>query len=169
MEGVRFVKDPGWDEANPEQEWEKPRRATQNSAGYDFFAPTQIVIDPGESVTIKTYTKVKMPPNITLLMVPRSGLGFKYGIRLANTVGVIDADYYSDEPGKGCISVKLFNPSNEVVFIEKGKAYCQGIFVTYATVEDEDGNFAERNGEGFGSTDKNTKEEKNEAEQQGVH
>ena len=46
-----------------------------------------------------------------LLLMPRSSLGFKYGIRLSNTVGVIDADYAdSDNEGHIIISMEIRLP-----------------------------------------------------------
>lgn len=150
MKGIEFVQD-------AEQEmffkWIKPKRATAHSAGYDFFAPYGFVIPARDSITINTHIKAKMPDNVVLMMYPRSGLGFKHGVHLANTVGVIDSDYYSDEPGKGCIHVKLCNPTDQDILIEEGKAYCQGIFTPFFTTEDDDAK-GDRNGEGFGSTDK---------------
>ena len=134
--------------------WIKPKRSTANSAGYDFFAPYTFSIPAHGSITVNTHTKVKMPKNIVFMMYPRSGLGFKHGIHLANTVGVIDSDYHSDVPGKGVINVKLCNPTDEDILIEEGKAYCQGIFTVFFTTDDDDAT-GDRNGEGFGSTDKN--------------
>ena len=147
---IKFVQD-------QEQEmffkWIKPRRATAHSAGYDFFAPFPICIPPHGEFTVNTHIKAKMPDNVVLMMYPRSGLGFKYGVRLANTVGVIDSDYYSDVPGKGVIKVKLVNPSDDIINIEEGKAYCQGIFMPFFTTDDDDAT-GDRDGDGFGSTDK---------------
>ena len=154
MKDIRFVQD-------SEQEmffnWIKPKRSTAHSAGYDFFAPYAFVIPARDSITINTHTKAIMPDNIVLMMYPRSGLGFKHRVSLANTVGVIDSDYYSDAPGKGCIHVKLYNPTDTDIKIEEGKAYCQGIFTQFFTTEGDDAD-GERNGEGFGSTDKNKNE-----------
>lgn len=70
---------------------ELPTRATQNSAGYDFHAPCDIIIVPNHTVLIPTGIKVKMMPDEILSLYPRSSLGFKYNIRLANTIGIVDA------------------------------------------------------------------------------
>ena len=149
MKGIKFVQD-------AEQEmffsWIKPRRATAHSAGYDFFAPYPLCVPAHGELTVNTHVKAMMPENVVLMMYPRSGLGFKYGVRLANTVGVIDSDYYSDVPGKGVIKVKLCNPGDADINIEEGKAYCQGIFTVFFTTEDDDAT-GDRDGDGFGSTD----------------
>ena len=71
-----------------------PIRATKKSAGYDFFAPFDIYLKPNEDIKIPTGIRSYMQDGEVLIAVPRSGLGFKYYARLANTLGVIDSDYY---------------------------------------------------------------------------
>lgn len=130
-----------------------PRRATAGSAGYDFFAPVEIALVPGETVKIPTGICVEMECNWVLKCYPRSGLGFKYRLQLNNTVGIIDSDYfYSDNEGH--VFAKITNDSNEekVVSIKAGEGFMQGIFVEYGITVDDDVTEA-RNG-GFGSTTK---------------
>ncbi len=128
-----------------------PKRATAGSAGYDFYTPFPIVLEPGQIVKIPTGIRVEMEENWVLKCYPRSGLGFKYRLQLNNTVGIIDSDYfYSDNEGH--IFVKLTNDTREekVVEVEAGKGFMQGIFVEYGITVDDDVT-AVRNG-GFGST-----------------
>ena len=66
-----------------------PKRATKGSAGYDFYAPFDITLNPGETIKIPTGIRVKMEDNYVLKLYPRSGLGFKYRLQLNNTVGII--------------------------------------------------------------------------------
>lgn len=130
-----------------------PKRATAGSAGYDFYAPKAIHMEPGQSVKVPTGIRVEMEPNWVLKCYPRSGLGFKYRLQLNNTVGIIDSDYfYSDNEGH--IFAKLTNDTNEgkVVDIPEGTGFMQGIFVEYGITVDDDVT-AVRNG-GFGSTTK---------------
>ena len=68
-----------------------PRRATKNSAGYDFFAPFGFVLKPNQTITIPTGIKCCLDEDKFLAIVPRSSLGFKYTIRLNNTIGIVDA------------------------------------------------------------------------------
>lgn len=68
-----------------------PKRATKYSAGYDIFSPYSFSLKPNEEIKIPTFVRAIMNPNDVLFIVPRSGLGFKYYTRLANTIGVIDA------------------------------------------------------------------------------
>ena len=128
-----------------------PKRATKGSAGYDFYLPHDIIIPPKSSLVIPTFIRCKIKNNYVLMLFPRSGQGFKYGIRLQNTCGIIDSDYYNSD-NEGHIMVKLYNPNNDEFELEKGTAFCQGIFVPFGVTVDDKVK-KNRNG-GFGSTDK---------------
>ena len=131
-----------------------PKRATKGSAGYDFFVPIDIFLEPNQTIKIPTGIRVDMNENWVLKIYPRSGLGFKFRLQLNNSVGIIDSDYfYSDNEGH--IMAKITNDTNEnkVIEINTGDGFVQGIFVEYGiTVDDEVDGI--RNG-GFGSTTKN--------------
>lgn len=128
-----------------------PRRATKYSAGYDFFAPFDIVLEPGQSIKIPTGIRMMLDTDKFLAIVPRSGLGFKYRVQLDNTIGIIDADYYGSS-NEGHIWVKITNDTHDdkIVKILKGEAFAQGIILPYYRV-DEDNVESTRDG-GFGST-----------------
>lgn len=128
-----------------------PKRATAGSAGYDFFAPAQITLAPGETVKVPTGIRAWMEPEWVLKCYPRSGLGFKFRLQLNNTVGIIDSDYYNSD-NEGHIFAKITNDSNEgkTVELKAGDGFMQGIFVEYGITLDDDAT-AVRNG-GFGST-----------------
>lgn len=128
-----------------------PRRATAGSAGYDFFAPTQFTLSAGETIKIATGIRVKIANGWALLIYPRSSLGFKFRLRLDNTVGVIDSDYYNAD-NEGHIFIKLTNCGNEPLVVKQGKAFAQGLFTPFGITEDDDCDAA-RTG-GIGSTDK---------------
>ena len=128
-----------------------PRRATAGSAGYDFFAPAETLIPAGGSALIPTGIRAEMEKGWVLILFPRSSLGFRTGIRLSNTAGIIDSDY-AYARNEGHIMVKMRNPSETSVVIGRGERFCQGIFLPYGTAE-EDEEFTERQG-GFGSTGK---------------
>lgn len=142
-----------------------PKRATTGSAGYDFFSPSNLTIYPnGAQMVENPFTilsgVIKIPTGIrcciedgwVLQIYPRSSLGFKYGIHLANTVGIIDSDYYNSD-NEGHIFVKFINDSSihNTIEIEAGQAFCQGIFTPYGATYDDNAHGV-RNG-GFGSTD----------------
>lgn len=131
-----------------------PKRATTGSAGYDFFMPDIEILDRNSDKVIPTGIRCKIEPGWVLSLYPRSGHGFKYGIRLANTVGIIDSDYYHSD-NEGHIMVKLVNDS--VAFatpttLEAQSAFCQGVFTQFGVTVDDD-TTGIRNG-GFGSTSK---------------
>ncbi|MCD8130863.1 MAG: deoxyuridine 5'-triphosphate nucleotidohydrolase [Lachnospiraceae bacterium] len=128
-----------------------PRRATKDSAGYDFFAPVDIVLAPGESMKVPTGVRCQMREDWVLQIFPRSGLGFKYRLQLNNTVGIIDADYYFSD-NEGHIFIKLTNDSKEgrTLSVPAGSGFAQGIFLQYGITVDDDVEEV-RNG-GFGST-----------------
>ncbi len=129
-----------------------PKRATSGSAGYDFYSPVDIRLEPGQTAKIPTGIRAKMDEDWVLMVFPRSGLGFKYRLQLNNTVGIIDSDYYNSD-NEGHIFIKITNDSNEgkTVEVPAGGGFAQGLFIPYGITVDDDTD-AERNG-GFGSTD----------------
>lgn len=129
-----------------------PVRATVGSAGYDFFAPFDFTIPVSpNSIKIPTGIRCKMEEGYLLSLYPRSSLGFKYRVRLDNTVGIVDQDYY-DSDNEGHIMIKLSAESGAEIVIKKGEAFAQGIFTEFFITEDDEVT-ATRNG-GFGSTNK---------------
>lgn len=125
-----------------------PQRATKASAGYDFFTPFELDLDD-EYLIIPTGVRwVCDNPNYVLLLLPRSGLGFKYGVHLRNTSGVIDVDY-ANVANYGHIIAKI--AAEDACTIEAGKGFMQGIIVPFAAIDDEAQITRERTG-GFGST-----------------
>lgn len=130
-----------------------PKRATKGSAGYDFYAPFDIDLKPGETIKVPTGIRVYMEDNYVLKLYPRSGLGFKYRLQLNNTVGIIDSDYYNSK-NEGHIFAKITNDSNEgkVLHVDKNTGFMQGIFVEYGITFDDE--VTEIRDGGFGSTTK---------------
>ncbi len=130
-----------------------PARATSGSAGYDFKAPFDFTLAPGETIKIPTGIRAKIDDGWVLMIFPRSGLGFKYRLQLNNTVGVIDSDYFGSD-NEGHIMVKMTNCTNEgkTISLKAGEGFAQGIFMPYGITVDDDVTDV-RNG-GFGSTTK---------------
>lgn len=157
-----------------------PERATSDSAGYDFFLPFDISLDLGGVMVIPSGIRCNMDKNLSLKLYPRSGHGFKYHLVFANTIGVVDADYYnSDNEGHIMIEI-IYNGFNYgkngfikcgrdgdvindfckcvipehhgILDFKKGSGICQGIFEEYKKV-DNDNATGIRNG-GFGSTNR---------------
>lgn len=128
-----------------------PTRGTALSAGYDCFAPYTFTLEPNEEIKIPTGIRVIMNKNNYLCAVPRSGHGFKYYVRLANTIGIIDADYFLSD-NEGHMWVKLRNEGDKTMTIKEGKGMCQLIFSEYQLVKDDTWWTGTKRNGGFGST-----------------
>lgn len=128
-----------------------PKRATKGSAGYDFVCPFDITLKKGELLKVPTGIRAFIDDGYVLKIYPRSSLGFKYRVCLANTVGIIDSDYYGAK-NEGHIIVALVNRGDKDLTINKGDRIVQGIFERYY-IADEDEVNAVRVG-GLGSSNK---------------
>ncbi len=129
-----------------------PKRQTARSAGYDLEAAESVTIAPRKTVMVATGVKAYMQPDEALMIYNRSSLATKRRLMLANTVGVIDADYYGSPETEGEIFIPLYNYGTDTQKIAKGERVAQGIFTHYLTVDgDAPGLGGERSG-GFGST-----------------
>ena len=133
-----------------------PERKTKFSAGYDIESAEDIIIPkfvPGMKPTlVKTGIKAYMMDDEVLYLYNRSSNPGKKGLVLANSVGVVDKDYYGNPDNDGHIMFAFFNIKDEDVEIKKGDAIGQGVFAKYLTVDD-DSSEGIRQG-GFGSTSK---------------
>lgn len=136
-------------DAMPVDQIPLPVRATKGSAGYDFVSTADVTAAPGKSVLIPTGIRCEMDAGWVLMLFPRSSLGFKHNVRLSNTVGVIDSDYYH-AANEGHIMVKLYNAGDHEVSLKCGERFCQGVFLPYGLAE-EDEQLTDRIG-GMGST-----------------
>lgn len=123
-----------------------PTRSTFSSAGYDFVVPFDVDINE-KPVLIPTGIRAPMDSSYFLMIVPRSGLGFKYGMRLRNTCGIIDADY-ADAKNEGHIMCKV--ASDKPFSLKAGDRFIQGIFIPYGL--SQNGNKQSRRTGGMGST-----------------
>lgn len=132
-----------------------PTYATDGSAAMDIRAciAESMVISPGESATIPSGIAISIrDPSLVAILAPRSGLGIKHGIVLANTIGIIDSDY------QGEIMVGLRNQGSSPYTVQPGERICQMLFmpVVQATlrVVTAFSEESERGAGGFGSTGK---------------
>lgn len=143
------------------------RRATTGSAGYDLKSPNAVYLHPGVPVKIDTGVSfdgsetmpmyrhgilgklldrilgVRFWNHWVMIVLPRSSLGMKYGMRFSNTAGVIDQDY------RGHIILEVI--VDKPCIITQGERIAQGIFIPYLTYEGEDPPTQQRTG-GMGST-----------------
>lgn len=130
-----------------------PVRGSKGSAGYDFSIVEDVTIEPmSYSGALFTGIKAYMMDGEVLEMYPRSSLFKNYGVIFANSVGIIDSDYYNNTSNEGNIGVMLYNLTDKAVTIPAGTRVAQGIFTIYF-LADGDTADADRVG-GIGSTGK---------------
>lgn len=131
-----------------------PVRKTKYSAGYDIEAAEDVVIPSFEKgmnpTLVKTGLKAYMQDDEVMLLYNRSSNPKKKGLIMANSVGVIDKDYYGNPDNDGHFMFAFYNVKGEDITIKKGEAIGQAIFQKYLTTDD-DKSEGERIG-GFGST-----------------
>ena len=126
-----------------------PTRATAHSAGYDFYSPVDVTIQPNESVMIWSDVKAHMYYDNVLMLFVRSSMG-KHPVVIANGTGIIDGDYYDNPDNDGNIGFRLFNLGTTPYEIKKGDRIGQGVFTKFGTVKDDDTTTTRQGG--FGST-----------------
>ena len=140
-----------------------PCRSTIHAGGYDFFAPYDFTLKPGETIVVPTGFRVHMNDDEIFNLFIRSGTGFKYNVRLSNQVGVVDADYYGNSNNEGHMFASFTNHGTKdwvnksvgLVREEKAKMV-QGIFMPFYLTKDDECLNITRNG-GFGSTNRGEK------------
>lgn len=99
---------------------------------------------------VSTGMKCKLDPGTYLELSVRSSCPLKYWLILANSVGIIDADYYNNPDNEGEIFFQMINLSPYDIQLKKGDIIGQGIIKPYLTTEDDNAS-GQRMG-GFGST-----------------
>ena len=141
----------GWEDKNINI----PVRKTKHSAGYDVEAAEDITIPmykPGIKPTlIPTGLKAYCMEDEWYMLVNRSS-GPKKGFVMANSIGVVDADYYNNETNDGHFYFQYFNFSDHDLEVKKGDVIGQVIFQKFLTT-DEDIALDVKRTAGFGSTD----------------
>ena len=135
---------------HPNVEIQLPTRGSKISAGYDFYLPCDLILQPGEKTCVWSDVKAYMQEGEVLMLHVRSSIGIKKGLMLSNITGVIDADYYNNPNNNGNIGIALYNYSNETVELKRGERICQGVFIPFL-VADNGNTDKERTG-GIGST-----------------
>lgn len=122
-----------------------PKRATDKSFGYDLQTLQEEVFEPGEVRVVPTglalTNDLPIRPNesdhylmsdpwdlpgqegVAMLVLPRSSLPLKRGLMVANSPGLIDADYTGD------IGIVLYNFRSTTVKLELGERVAQLVFV----------------------------------------
>ncbi len=110
-----------------------PRYATRDAAALDLaaFLPEEgeIILQPGEWRLIPTGLCMAIPRRYAGFLLGRSGLAAKYGVTLANCVGLIDADY------RGEVKVNLINHGKEPFVIRDGDRIAQLLLMGVPEIE----------------------------------
>ena len=130
-----------------------PQRGSNFAAGYDLFAniSEEVKIAPHETKMIGTGLAMEIPAGYFGGVFARSGLSSKEGLRPANCVGVVDADY------RGEVKVALHNDSNIERTVTPDEKIAQLVVVPFLSVEFEEVDKLSdtvRGEGGFGSTGK---------------
>ena len=133
-----------------------PERKTKYSAGYDIEAAEDTIIPSFKKgmkpTLIKTGIKAYMQDDEVLILANRSSNPGKKGLILANSIGVIDKDYYGNADNDGHIMFAFFNIKDEDIEIKKGEAIGQAIFQKYFITDNDVATGIRISG--FGSTSK---------------
>ena len=131
----------------------RPSYATDGSAAMDLRACIEEAIElaPGGRILVKTGMAINMmDPALVAIVASRSGLSLKHGIRVAQGIGVIDADYHGE------IGVILANDGDAAYVIEPGERIAQLMFQPVVQVDlhyvEQFSIETERGEGGFGST-----------------
>jgi len=127
-----------------------PVRGSKDSAGYDFFLPETVILEPGESKLIFSNIKTYMNKGEVLKIYIRSSIGIKKGVILKNLTAIIDKDYHNNPSNEGNIGLPLKNISDKTVVLNQGERIAQGIFEPFLESDNCNSN-DERKG-GIGST-----------------
>lgn len=128
-----------------------PEYATAGAACFDIKANETCVVLPGDRCVVSTGLSFEVPDGYVMLVYSRSGHGFNKGVRLVNSVGVIDSDY------RGEVLIGLHNDSDVLFKVYKGDRIAQAMLmpVPRATLVEADNlSETERGTGGFGSTGK---------------
>ena len=128
-----------------------PTRGSEYAAGYDLYAaiPETTIIPAHKTEKIPTDIAMEIPKGFAGLIMARSGLATKEGLRPANCVGLIDSDY------RGNVIVALHNDTNTNKTIDPDERIAQLVIIPFESVEfevvDELSDTVRADG-GFGST-----------------
>ena len=125
-----------------------PQYAKDGDAGLDLIT-TKIISETDKDITYGTDIALEIPYGYVGLIFPRSSIR-KYGLVLANSVGVVDSGY------RGEIQIS-FKKTSQISHYNIGDKIAQLIILPYPSielVEAEELSDTERGEGGFGSTGK---------------
>ncbi len=127
----------------------EPVYSSDDAACFDFFVPADTTVMYGDTALVKLGLAVEVPRGYALLIFPRSSIGLKTPLRMANSVGIIDSDY------RGEISAIYENQSASDYTLRKGERVAQGMIIPVPRArfcEVDELTETKRGSGGFGST-----------------
>ena len=129
-----------------------PKYETAGSVGFDLICRESAQIAPQSIVLIPANVIVETPPGYMLMVCLRSSTPRKFGLMMAQGVGIVDNDYCGEEDE---LKIQVYNFTNEIVNVERGGRIAQGVFVRVDTPEwNEVEQMSNTSRGGFGSTDR---------------
>jgi len=124
-----------------------PSKAHVTDAGFDFFTPSYVLFEPGETKTILLGLQVAVPEGYALVFKEKSGISARSDLQLK--AGVIDCSY------RGELAVVYHNAGSREFYFDVGEKVVQGMLLPVPAVEVqevENLDYTDRNNGGFGST-----------------
>ena len=137
----------------PNADIQLPKRGDSRSAGYDFYSPCDITLQPGEKILLFSDVKAYMRDDEVLMLYVRSSIGIKKGLVLSNGTGIIDSSFYNNPSNNGNIGIALHNTTDKIVEIKQGERVIQGIFMKYLVADEDNVIHQDRVG-GIGSSNR---------------
>lgn len=154
------------------QEIHLPIRKTKNSVGYDLESAEDICIpsiwktvftnigkffkgekefEPIKPTLVKTGIKSYFEEDEVLILANRSSNPGKKGLVLANSIGIVECDYYGNTDNDGNLMYAFYNFFPTDTVIHKHDTIGQAYFQKFLIADDDKPSDAIRTG-GFGST-----------------
>lgn len=128
---------------------ELPEYKTSEAAAFDIAVCEGATIPPGETAFLPTGLIIQAPEGHMLVIAPRSSTFKKKGLRLGNTIGIIDRDFCGPDDE---LLIYLWNPGKVPVTVEAGERIAQGIFLPITRAEWDEGEPTGSSRGGWGST-----------------
>lgn len=113
-----------------------PLRTSKTSAGYDFYAVENLEIPPQAKLEFITDVKAYMRRDEMLMLVVRSSTGVKNDPMMANTIGIIDSDFYNNPDNEGNIKIILRNLRPEIRLLGFKEMSIGGETISIPQIED---------------------------------
>ena len=123
-----------------------PRRQNEGDAGYDLYAPYEMTIGAGQTITLDTGISLEdgdIKESQFIMILPRSSMGFNYGLRMSNTYPIVDSGYRD--------TIKISMSVDTPCKLLRGERFAQMIVCNFGLIANEISPTGKRNG-GIGSS-----------------